>query len=138
MKISVMDCLDWDTSSKPRQLAVYAHTLMDADFGVEALWTYPRNGKRNKIAAIVKRPDKLAGLLHTMGVEAHRSKCLYVTGKESASAVPGILEKLSDAGIPVGYSDVLGAGREFSATIWVKEKDLASAKRALRARPRRG
>lgn len=138
MKITVMDCLDWDTSSKPRQLAVYAHTLMDADFGVEALWTYPTNGKGNKIAALVKRPAKLAGLLHTMGVEAHRSKCLYVTGKESASAVPGILEKLAGAGIPVRYSDILGTGREISATIWVKEKDLASAKKALHGLPHRG
>jgi hypothetical protein len=134
MKVSVMECLDWNTSNKPEELASYTHTLMDAGVGLEALWTYRHNGKGHQIAAVAKRPAKLDRLLRDLGVKPRHSKCLYVAGRETASAVPGVLEKLSCAGIPVQYSDVLGAGDKFSAAIWVRDRDIGQARRALRAK----
>ncbi len=132
MKISVMECLDWESSNSPGQMASFSRAVTDAGVNIEALWSYRHDGG-HQIAAISKSPARLEKLLRSLGIKTRKSKVLYAAGKETPAAVPGILEKLAGAGIKVNYADVLGTGDQFSAAVWVEDKDLPAARRALQA-----
>jgi hypothetical protein len=130
MKISVMECLDWNTSNRPEQLASFSRAFMDAGVDLEALWTYRHDGGR-QIAAISRRPSRLEKLLKSLGIKPRKSRVLFASGPETPAAVPAIIEKLSSAGIKVNYADVLGTGEQFGAAVWVEDKDIPAARRAL-------
>ena len=131
MKIKVVECLAWKAPNKPGELLRYAAAFKNRDVNLEVLWACGCcNGT---MAAVAKKPAKLAAALKAMGVRPRKSKCFYVSGKDKAGVLVDALKKLALARINVDCSAALAAQGKFGGVLWVKDRDLSKARRLLKA-----
>ena len=81
---------------------------------------FPEDAKRLEKAA------KDAGL--TLSPE---KKALYIEGGDRVGAMHDVLDKLGKAGINVTAVDALATGGKFAAIVWVDQKEVDRAAKAL-------
>ena len=130
MKIKVVNCVEWKAPDRPGELLRFAASFEAKGVNLDILWSCGGGGR---IGATAKQPAKLSAALRGMGVKAKSSKCFYLTGKDKAGALVGILGKLSAAKIYVDYCSALAAQGNFGAILWVKDSAFAKAKKLLKA-----
>lgn len=134
MPIKLVECMDWFAPNKPGKLLQYAEHLKKEGVDLEAFWAYTSPAGETKLAAIGKNPEKLRAALQRAGVSPDLSLCFYVTGADKAGALIPAARALAKANINIECSDALAAQGKFAATIWISEKDIPRAKKALKIR----
>lgn len=134
MAVKLVECLDWEVENRPGKLLEVNEQLARQGVNLDALWAYTDHEKKDKMAAIGKKPAKLQAALGKLGINAKRSQCFYATGTDKAGALVKTLKALADAGINITCFDALAGGGRYAATFWVSDADLEKAKRILKVR----
>jgi hypothetical protein len=134
MAIKLVDCFDWEAENRPGKLLEVNEQLAKQGVNLDALWAYTDHEKKNKIAAIGKKSEKLSAALGKLGVRANKSQCFYATGADKAGALVKTLRALADAGINIICLDGMATGGRYAVTFWVGDADLPRAKQVLKVR----
>ncbi|HAH07276.1 MAG TPA: hypothetical protein DCM05_12260 [Elusimicrobia bacterium] len=130
MKIKAVDCLEWKAPNKPGELLRFAAAFKKKGVDMDILWNC---GPHGLIGGAAKKPAKLAAALKELGVQAQACTGFHIMGKDKAGALVKVFEKLSAAGINVDFCTALAAKGKFAAVVWVKDGDVAMARKALKA-----
>jgi hypothetical protein len=98
-----------------------------------AVHAFPSGGKAqvDVFTEDAKRLEKAAqdGGLKLSG----EKKALYVEGDDRVGAMHDLLDKLGKAGINVTATDALASGGRYAAIVWVDQKEVDRAAKALGA-----
>lgn len=128
MRVRLIEYAEWKGKNRPGCLARHQREFAARGVDLQGLWCGPFG-----VAASARKPVKLRAALRAMKVRFKIGKCFITTGKDKRGAMQGLLEKLAAAKINIEGGEALAAGGKFSFTFCVKKKDLAKAKRLLRA-----
>ena len=131
MKIKIVDCLEWRAPDKPGQLLRFASEFKKRGVNLDMLWRY--GGAKPAIGAAAKRPAELKAALKALGVKAEACRCFFISGADAAGVLVAALEKLAAGRVNVECSTALAAQGKFGAMLWVQDRDLAKARRLLKA-----
>ena len=129
--IKVLECIEWKAPNRPGEMSRFVEHFKKSGVSLDGLWNCGSGG--GYIGAAGKQPAKLRAALKAIGVKASPSKCFLVAGKDKAGALVGVLAALGKAKINVECSTAAAAQGKFGALIWVKDRDLAKARRVLKA-----
>lgn len=134
MVVKLVECMDWRAENQPGELLRASEALAKAGVNLDALWAYLSHENEPKLAAIGKNPGKLKAALKKMGADANATRCFWVSGADKAGALANVFKALADANINVECLDALAVGGKYAAAFWVKDADLANAKKVLKVR----
>lgn len=121
--------------NRPGVGARMLETFRKADVNLVGFSGFPRSG-RAQVDFVPSNPAAFTrAARHAKLKVVGPQTCFVATGKDRPGAVAALMEKLSAKKINVTALDAVavGSGR-YGAMFWVKKKDLARAKRALRVR----
>ncbi|MBI5243846.1 MAG: hypothetical protein HY922_09235 [Elusimicrobia bacterium] len=130
MKIRVIDCMEWTAPNKPGMLLRQAVVFKKMNVDLDVLMS---NGRMKSICASAKKPAKLKPAIKDMGIEPRVTKRFHITGKDKTGALVDILRKLASGKVNVEGCTALAAEGKFGTILWVKPKDLAKARKLLKA-----
>ena len=121
--------------SRAGQGAAVLGAVADAGIDLQAFTGFPERGGA-QIDLVTADLAKLRKLAKAEGWRLSPEKRGFlIQGRDRVGAVHRELRKLAKAGINVTAVDAVSAGRgRFGMILWVKPRDHARAKRALRAR----
>ena len=121
---------------RPGRGAEVLGALREANVNLLAFSAFPAGGGKAQVDLIT---DDLAGVRRVARQNGWRVKPakrgFLVQGEDRVGAVHRQLDKLADAGISVTAADAVTAGKgRYGMILWVKQKDVGRAARALGAR----
>jgi hypothetical protein len=118
------------------QGAAVLEAVAKARINLLAFTGFPDRAGRSQIDLVTEEVAKLGKLARAEGWRLSPVKRGFlIQGRDRVGAVHRQLAKLAKAGINVTAVDAVTAGRgRFGMILWVKPRDHAKAKKALRAR----
>ena len=122
--------------SRTGQGAAVLEAVAKARINLLAFTGFPDRGGRSQIDLVTEEVAKLGKLARAEGWRLSPVKRGFlIQGRDRVGAVHRQLAKLAKAGVNVTAVDAVTAGRgRFGMILWVKPRDHAKAKKALRAR----
>jgi hypothetical protein len=122
--------------SRTGQGAAVLEAVAKARINLLAFTGFPDRAGRSQIDLVTEEVAKLGKLARAEGWRLSPVKRGFlIQGRDRVGAVHRQLAKLAKAGINVTAVDAVTAGRgRFGMILWVKPRDYAKAKKALRAR----
>jgi len=93
------------------------------------------NGRRSQVDFIPANPATFLAVARGMKLKLRGKKTGFlIRGKDRRGAIAGVMARLARSGINVTAVDAVSAGSgRFGAILWVKQKDVNRAVRALGA-----
>ncbi len=121
--------------SRAGQGAAVLEAVAKARINLLAFTGFPDRAGRSQIDLVTEEVAKLGRLARAEGWRLSPVKRGFlIQGKDRVGAVHRQLAKLAKAGVNVTAVDAVTAGRgRFGMILWVKPRDHARAKKALRA-----
>lgn len=108
--------------------------LAKAGVNLLAFTGFP-NGRRSQVDFMPANPATFLAVARGMKLKPRGKKTGFlIRGKDRRGAIAGVMARLARSGINVTAVDAVSAGSgRFGAILWVKQKDVNRAARALGA-----
>jgi hypothetical protein len=108
-------------------------SLKEAGVNLLSLTAFPIGGGRSQIDVVPEDPAALEKAAKKSGITFKaRRQALFIQGKDRPGAVADVARRLSDAGINVHAANAAcGGGGGFGMIVWVAQKDVDAAAKAL-------
>lgn len=134
MPAKLVETACWPAPNKPGKMLQYFEHLKKESVDLEAFWAYSTAMGESRMAAVGKNPARLRAALKKAGVDFETSRCFLITGADKPGALIDATRALAKAGVNIEAADAVAAAGRFAATLFVTERDLKKAKKALKVR----
>jgi hypothetical protein len=124
-----------EVPDRPGEGFRFLSSLKEAGVNLLSLTAFPIGGGRSQIDVVPEDPAALEKAAKKAGITFKaRRQALFVQGKDRPGAVADLARRLSDAGINIHSANAAcGGGGGFGMILWVAQKDLDAAAKALGA-----
>ena len=123
-------------NDKPGQAAKIVEALAADGVGMLAFSGFPQGKKKSQIVFVPEDAKAFKKVAKKTGLRISKTRAGFlIQGEDRTGALGRVLSKLSDAKINVTAIDAVTAGSgRFGAVLWVKQKKVKKAAKALGAR----
>lgn len=134
-KIRRVDYFYVEVPDRPGEGFRFLGALKEAGVNLLSMTAFPIGGGRSQIDVVPEDPAALEKAAKKAGLALKaRKQALFIQGKDRPGAVADITRRLSDAGINVHAANAAcGGGGGYGMILWVAQKDVDAAAKALGA-----
>lgn len=128
-----IDVLTISLDPKPGALAQVLGAFREAKVNLTASWGYQMGPGEAQAHFFTSDADRAKQTLSKLGKPPKSEPAFWVEDSDQLGNYHGVLQKLAQAGVNIEATDAFAIGGKFATVIFVNEKDVAKAAKALGA-----
>jgi len=134
--VKKVDYFAMNVPNRRGEAARVLESLREAGVNLLAFTGFPSGGGRSQVDFIPANTPAFRTAARRAGLKLKQKKTgFHIQGGDRPGALARVLKKLADAKINVTAVDAVCAGKgRYGAILWVKDKDVRKAAKALRAK----
>lgn len=124
MDIKRVQYFSISTQDKPGELARFAKVMMEANVNMAGVWGFGKGQGQADIIAVPTDADSFKKAAQRAGWTAKAGACFHLTGEDRVGALSDTLDRVAREGINLHAVDAMAISGQYSAYVWVQEKDV--------------